>query len=754
MKEIDNKSSDWQFTIKDELELHQLKVKKEWFEKQVVEVDSSTNELYNPNNTPEPEKWLLSGNINLYNWQKECVNNWFNAKGKGTVKVVTGAGKTILALSTIQKLQNQYEPNLHVAIIVPTIILMEQWYEELSEKTNIPKRLIGRLGGGNNDSFKTGNRILLCVINSAQRKLPQMVNTCGCEDKLLLIIDECHRAGASVMSNIFKTKRKYSLGLSATPERDNDVDMLDDEKCEDKNCGFDVEENYDNSLLGKELGAIVYEMTLDEAFKKEILPPYEIRHYGIPLSVVERQKYEKLTREIRDIKDKLWKFALSQNVFSEGNFNKWCNTSSGNGEISKIKRIYLSKSRERKSLLYNADSRSHAALKLIKEEIKTNPDARIILFHENINASMDLYRNLINSKINAVPENSKLSNNIRKSSIELFRQSDANVLVSVRSLIEGFNVPSADVGIIVASNTSPRQRIQTFGRLLRKHKTHSGEEKHSVINVLYIENTVDEIIYEKTDWDSLTGAERNIYFKWNPDPDQNIEPEIQESAPKNPLPSDIQIDVSTLIPGGRYPGKHEGREYTADTDGNVYFEGKKERPIANPQNVPELLYKYKNGYGKFRVTPNNRYVLANVFQNNEWIRLYITTLKKPFYISDVDENNNSNKINVSKLQLGDEIQKLSLVNATEYIYKKKGGREFIVKKIKRGEIYAHTSENANDKRSGEQAEKLINSLSATEKELGEKISKFKIVSNNIAVTLKNGKIFFIAEIQHPLEFTE
>lgn len=749
-----NKVNEWQFTYKDELKLHQLRAKKDWSEKQIVELDSSEKGQKIYNNLPEPKKWLLSDDITLYDWQEECVKNWFNAKGKGTVKVVTGAGKTILALSTIQRLQNTYESDLHVAIIVPTIVLMEQWYEELSEKTNIPKRLIGRLGGGSNDSFINGNRILLCVINSAQKKLPQMVSTCECKEKLLLIIDECHRAGASVMSNIFKTERKYSLGLSATPERENDVDMSDDDKCEDNNCGFDVEENYNDSLLGKEIGRIVYEMTLDDAFKRGILPPYEIRHYGIPLSAVERHKYEKLTREIRDIKDKLWKIALSQNIFLEREFNKWCNTNSGNRDTSRIKRIYLSKGRERKSLLYKADSRRHAVVTLLKIEFKKNPDARVILFHENIDASMDLWYELIKSKIKAVPENSKLSESIRKNSIKLFRQGTANVLVSVRSLIEGFNVPSADVGIVVASTTSPRQRIQTFGRLLRKHKTHSGEEKHSVINVLYIENTVDEIIYEKTDWDSLTGAERNSYFKWNPDPDQNKEPEIQESAPRNPLPTDIQINVSTLIPGDIYPGKNEGREYSADTDGNVYLEGKKERPIANPQNVPELLYKFKNAYGKFKVTHNTGYIFTNIFQKNEWVRLYIGTLNEPFYLADVKGKNNLNKINVSKLQPGDEIHNLSLVDATEYIYKKKGGREFIVKKIKRGEIYAHTSENANDKSCGEQAEKLINSLSITEKEMGEKISKFKIVSNNIAVTLKSGKIFFISNLQHPLEFKE
>ena len=44
------------------------------------------------------------------------------------------------------------------------------------------------------------------------------------EEHLFLIADECHHAGASEMSKALKTKSRWSLGLSATPEREDNSD--------------------------------------------------------------------------------------------------------------------------------------------------------------------------------------------------------------------------------------------------------------------------------------------------------------------------------------------------------------------------------------------------------------------------------------------------------------------------------------------------------------------------------------------------
>ena len=39
----------------------------------------------------------------LYKWQKECLNKWEENNYKGIVNVVTGAGKTTLAINAIKK---------------------------------------------------------------------------------------------------------------------------------------------------------------------------------------------------------------------------------------------------------------------------------------------------------------------------------------------------------------------------------------------------------------------------------------------------------------------------------------------------------------------------------------------------------------------------------------------------------------------------------------------------------------------------
>jgi len=46
-----------------------------------------------------PESWELTRDIELHPWQEQCVDQWFTAGKRGVLKVVTGAGKTILALA-------------------------------------------------------------------------------------------------------------------------------------------------------------------------------------------------------------------------------------------------------------------------------------------------------------------------------------------------------------------------------------------------------------------------------------------------------------------------------------------------------------------------------------------------------------------------------------------------------------------------------------------------------------------------------
>src|SRR5437588_4209370 len=98
---------------------------------------------------------------------------------------------------------------------------------------------------------------------------------------------------------------------------------------------------------------------------------------------------------------------------------------------------------------------------------------------------MGLFSLLRGAGYAVVAEHSEFPDSMRADSLRLFRQGKARVIVSARSLIEGFNVPSADLGIIVAASASVRQRVQTLGRLLRKNRTPNGSEKQATLYVLY-----------------------------------------------------------------------------------------------------------------------------------------------------------------------------------------------------------------------------------------------------------------------------
>ena len=42
---------------------------------------------------------------NLFKWQRDCLQKWFDNGCRGIVNVVTGAGKTVLALAAAHNLR-------------------------------------------------------------------------------------------------------------------------------------------------------------------------------------------------------------------------------------------------------------------------------------------------------------------------------------------------------------------------------------------------------------------------------------------------------------------------------------------------------------------------------------------------------------------------------------------------------------------------------------------------------------------------
>jgi superfamily II DNA or RNA helicase len=680
--------------------------------------------------TAIPDTWKLTKGITPRPWQQQCILKWRKRKGRGTVKVVTGAGKTLLALFIAELLQNNEDKDLCVVIVVPTIVLMNQWYDGLLEHGNLPAEAIGRLGGGYDDNFGAPRHILITVLASASAQLPTLVKEANVEKHLLLVADECHRAGSNEMSRVLKTKFRWSLGLSATPERDDDEDA-----------------GYDNSILGKKLGPIIYEFNLADALREGLVPKFTINHYGLSMTASERQRYEALSRSITDSMSQL---KGHRDASSGSDFFAWARSvaSRNQGELGAIAMRFVSDSSKRRELLNHMEARHDAVVELIGREFTSNPDARIILFHESISEVKDLFAHLYERGLPAIMEHSGLSDSRREKGLELFRRGIAQIIVSARSLIEGFNVPAVDVGIIVASSASVRQRIQSLGRMLRRHRGPSGEEKTSCIHVLYAANSSEENIYSKVDWYEATGVDSNKFYLW----DLETEPESQDRPPRMPLPTEGQIVSDALEAGSIYPGQYEGTELSCDSQRNVINAAG--HYALDTSELAEAVLKIKGSAGKFRVTPKRQFVLVRIPSGEEWETLYVTQLTKPLRF-DFPELKAVTREEAMKWASGARpgdfypFAGLPLIDGGLHFKKKLGG--VISKKVPGGEVFARIGEKADDAGKGADAGRLLAAINELLK-AGKRVGRIEINEALHVLYREGGQLLFIAALQEGLEF--
>ena len=690
--------------------------------------------------------WNLTGSLSLHSWQRECREAWFQAGGRGVVKVVTGAGKTIAALSIIEELQNTKSPDLRVAIVVPTIVLMDQWYSVLQGLGNLPESAIGRMGGGSKDGFDDDVRILVCVLASAAKDLGKAAE-CIDPEALLLVADECHRTGAEKMAAIFEVGARFTLGLSATPEREKD-DSLEDEDSDVSD--IDTDEAFEDTVLGRELGSIVYELDFVRAIEAGILPTFEIRHYGLPLNPEEQAEYGRVSREIGDMRKRLME-GRSSSLLRSGAIVGWARrmASRGSSPQSGLAADFVQQVSARKRLLYHAKARMAAVETLIRLELDRNPEARILLFHESIGEVMRLFDHLRREGLPVVAEHSQLAESLRRESISLFRSGAARIMVSARSLIEGFDVPAADVGIVVASSSSVRQRVQTLGRILRKGETDEDGDKHAVLHVFYTRDTTDELIYEKNDWEEFTGAERNRYFFWEPTSEE--EPEPRPGPPRRPLPHDTEIDLTALKPGDEWPGRFEGAEYSFDSQGNVTDANG--AIVRSEADLPAMIGAAGKEAGRFRITPGKRAVLIRVTEQDRWTTRFCGSLEAmPKPVEDDPARNEVGKeIDVDSMKPGDPWP-VTAPKGQEFILRQKAGRRRIAKKVKNGEVFARTTENAEDRNAGEEAESLIEDALSAQRATGSEFFRITLTEDGDALFTADGVTRFIRRLQSPLEF--
>ena len=133
--------------------------------------------------------------------------------GGSIISIPPGKGKTVLAINLITQLK------LKALVIVHKTFLLNQWKERINQYTDADVGLIRQ------DKIDISNKqIVVAMLQSISmkdydRELFQAFP--------LVIYDECHHLGAKMFSkSLIKVQAPYYLGLSATPERKDEMDKV------------------------------------------------------------------------------------------------------------------------------------------------------------------------------------------------------------------------------------------------------------------------------------------------------------------------------------------------------------------------------------------------------------------------------------------------------------------------------------------------------------------------------------------------
>lgn len=138
----------------------------------------------------------------------------FEEKGGGVLSLPPGYGKTTMALAYAGHLKTQ------TMIVVHKEFLANQWRDRIHDFC--PGATIGRVQGPEFDV--EGKDFVIALIQTmCQREFPKdAFDSIG-----LLIVDEAHHIGAPAFSQfMFKICPKFTLGLTATPERKDGLTRL------------------------------------------------------------------------------------------------------------------------------------------------------------------------------------------------------------------------------------------------------------------------------------------------------------------------------------------------------------------------------------------------------------------------------------------------------------------------------------------------------------------------------------------------
>ncbi|MBD2250734.1 DNA phosphorothioation system restriction enzyme [Nostoc parmelioides] len=427
---------------------------------------------------PLPGCPRMALSVQLRQYQRQAMTNWFANNGRGTLKMATGSGKTITALAITCELYQQI--SLQVLLVVcPYRHLVTQWAREC-EKFNLQPILAFE----NLRSWQSQLSTQLYNLRSGSQGFVTVITTNstligdGFQSQLkyfpaktLIVGDEAHNLGAPKLEESLPRRVGLRLALSATPER-----YFDD-------GGTQSLFDYFGPVLQPEF-------TLRDAIAQGALVHYLYYPILVELTEAESIAYLKLTKRIgRSL------------LYRERN----------NGESP-----HFEDNEDLKPLLMQRARLIGAAankLNALRQLMATRRETTHTLFYCS-DGSLETGQRSSLHQLKAVAKilggelGYKVSTYTAQTSLQerevLRRQFESGALqglVAIRCLDEGVDIPAIQTAVILSSSGNPRQFIQRRGRVLRPHPS---KERATIYDMIVLPPDLDRETIE---------VERNLLRK-------------------------------------------------------------------------------------------------------------------------------------------------------------------------------------------------------------------------------------------------
>lgn len=384
--------------------------------------------------------------------QKNAYIKWTENNRQGIFAMATGSGKTVTALNCILR---QYKENgfYKAIIVVPTQALAIQWENEAQAfnfqniiSTHTEKDWKNILSRYTTRSIfdKDKNIILITTYATFNRKdIQAFLKGIQGIERFIYIADEAHNIGSSNSLKHLPENIQWRIGLSATPER-----VYDD-------MGSEKIYHFFNSKPPQ----YTYRYTMKQAIDDGILCHYDYYPIFVELTQDELEEYQNVTAQLRKFID------------------------SKTGKYKKEAEMLLLK---RKRIIHKAENKKNAILNLLEEfKYRHKLDYTFVFVPEGYEpdySEQETY-DIDSNDIHIIDEYAQMFKeqgysyhkyisglDDAPSILQGFANGDIQILLSMKCLDEGIDIPRAEHAIFCSSTGNPRQFIQRRGRVLRKNK--------------------------------------------------------------------------------------------------------------------------------------------------------------------------------------------------------------------------------------------------------------------------------------------